>query len=130
MARCDEGYRCEICGQDVEQITDSDLYLRYILGEVPMERLHRFPERHIRCNPFVAQYIRHELFEPVRLEGPFAREQFDPDYRAAEERRITRAWLRLQAIPRLGLTVMEYPFSITPYSGKDEPEPGNEQQTG
>lgn len=123
MARCDEGYRCEICGQDVEQITDSDLYLRYILGEVPLEQLHRLPERHIRCIPFVAQYIRHELFEPVRLEGPFAKEQFDPEYRATEERRITQAWLRLQAIPRLGLTVMEYPFSITPYSEKDEPKP-------
>ena len=37
MARCDEGYRCEVCGKDVEAVTDSDLYLRYILGEVPLD---------------------------------------------------------------------------------------------
>ena len=37
MARCDEGYRCEVCGRDVEAVTDSDLYLRYVLGEVPLE---------------------------------------------------------------------------------------------
>jgi tetratricopeptide (TPR) repeat protein len=40
MARCDEGYRCEVCGRDVEAVTDSDLYLRYVLGEVPLDRLH------------------------------------------------------------------------------------------
>ena len=50
MAKCDEGYRCEVCGRDVEVIAESDLYLRYVLGEVPLERLHRLPERHIRCN--------------------------------------------------------------------------------
>ena len=26
MAKCDEGYRCEVCGRDVEAITESDLY--------------------------------------------------------------------------------------------------------
>ena len=33
MARCDQGYLCEVCGGDVEAITDSDLYLRYVLGD-------------------------------------------------------------------------------------------------
>ena len=28
MARCDQGYLCDVCGQDVEAITESDLYLR------------------------------------------------------------------------------------------------------
>ena len=37
MAKCDEGYRCEMCGRDVEAIAESDLYLRYVLGEVPLE---------------------------------------------------------------------------------------------
>src|SRR5207253_5771351 len=55
--KCDEGYVCEVCGRDVEPITDSDLYLRYVLGEVPLERLHLQRERHIRCNPALAQYI-------------------------------------------------------------------------
>ena len=49
MARCDEGYRCEVCGGDVEAIVDSDLYLRFVLGEVPIFRLQKQAERHIRC---------------------------------------------------------------------------------
>src|SRR5437764_510005 len=32
MAACETGYLCEICGRDVEAITESDLYLRYVLG--------------------------------------------------------------------------------------------------
>ena len=51
MAKCERGYLCEVCGQDVAEITDSDLYLRYVLGEVPIYRLHQLPERHVRCNP-------------------------------------------------------------------------------
>jgi hypothetical protein len=43
VAKCDEGYRCEVCGRDVEAITDSDLYLRFVLGEVPLETLHLSP---------------------------------------------------------------------------------------
>ena len=35
MARCDQGYLCEVCGAEVEEITESDLYLAYVLGEVP-----------------------------------------------------------------------------------------------
>ena len=57
MTRCEEGYLCEVCGQDVAAITESDLYLRYVLGEVPPERLHTLRERHIRCNPALAQFI-------------------------------------------------------------------------
>ena len=51
MAKCDEGYPCEVCGEDVEDITDSDLYLRYVIGLVDPETLHTSPERHLRCNP-------------------------------------------------------------------------------
>jgi hypothetical protein len=108
MARCDEGYRCEVCGQDVEAITDSGLYLRYVLGEVQLEFLHRLPERHIRCDPTFAQYIVDDRFEPVSCDGPFAK------FVAAEETRVTRGWQRLQAIPTLGLTVAEYPLAVTP----------------
>ena len=114
MARCDEGYRCEICGLDVEAITDSDLYLRYILGEVPLELLHRLPERHIVCNPVMAQYIVDPAFPPVEVEGPFAKSFLDYAYVAAEEERVTRGWQRLQAIPSLGLAIPEYPLSVTP----------------
>jgi hypothetical protein len=110
MARCEQGYLCEVCGAEVEQITDSDLYLRYVLGEVPPEQLHRLRERHVRCNPAVAQFIVDPAFEPVRCPGAFAKEQLDAAYVAEEEARVTRGWRRLQAIPSLGLTIVEYPL--------------------
>jgi hypothetical protein len=114
MARCDEGYRCEVCGSDVEAITESDLYLRFVLGEVPLEVIHQAPERHIRCNPALAQYIVDPAFEPVVCDGPFGKAGFDPEYVRAEEQRVTRGWRRLQEIPTLGLTIAEYPLAVTP----------------
>ena len=110
MTRCEQGYLCDVCGGDVAAITDSDLYLRYVLGEVPPEQLHLLPERHIRCNPALAQYIVEPAFAPVRCEGAFAKETLDPEYVAAEEARVTRGWRRLQELPRLGLTILEYPL--------------------
>ena len=41
MARCERGYLCEVCGGEVEELTESDLYLRYVLGEVDPELLHQ-----------------------------------------------------------------------------------------
>lgn len=114
MARCDEGYRCEVCGRDVEAITESDLYLRFVLGEVPLEMLHRLPERHLRCNPALAQYIIADGFEPLRCDGPFDKALLDPSFVADEESRVSRGWRRLQAVPTLRLAVPEYPLSVTP----------------
>lgn len=110
MARCDEGYRCEVCGRDVEAITESDLYLRYVLGEVPLETLHLLPERHIACNPALAQYIVDRSFSPVVFDGVFDKRFFDAGYRIEEEVRVTRGWRRLQEIPNLGLSIPEYPL--------------------
>ena len=112
MAKCDEGYRCEVCGRDVEDIIDSDLYLRYVLGEVPLEGLHLNRERHIRCNPAVAQYIVDDAFAPVSCDGPFDKKNFDAGFLLNEARRVTRAWRRLQTLPTLGLTIAEYPLSL------------------
>src|SRR5438132_9387814 len=80
MARCEQGYLCDVCGKDVESITDSDLYLRYVLGEVAPEQLHLLPERHILCNPSVAQYVVDSGFEPVPCSGPFAKCELDPAF--------------------------------------------------
>jgi hypothetical protein len=111
MAVCETGYLCEVCGEDVGELTDSDLYLRYVLGEVPPEKLHLVPERHIRCNPSLAQFIVDPAFAPVPCDGPFAKHTLDPAYVAEEEARVTRGWRRLQEIPRLGLaTIQEYPL--------------------
>jgi hypothetical protein len=114
MAKCDEGYRCEVCGRDVEAIIDSDLYLRYVLGEVPLELLHRLPERHIRCNPSLAQFIIDSQFEPATCQGPFSKGELDPEFVREEEIRVSLGWRRLQAIPTLRLTVPEYPLNVTP----------------
>jgi hypothetical protein len=110
MARCEQGYLCDVCGREVEEIVDSDLYLRYVLGEVPPDRLQTTPERHIRCNPATAQFIVDPQFEPVHCDGPFAKEQLDPEFVAEQEEKVTRAWRRLQELPRLGLTIAEYPL--------------------
>jgi hypothetical protein len=111
MARCEQGYLCEVCGGDVEEITESDLYLRYVLGDLPPEKLHVSPERHIRCNSVLAQFIVAPGFEPVRCSTAFAKEHLDPNFVAQEEERVTRGWRRLQEIPGLGLaTIQEYPL--------------------
>ena len=84
MAKCDEGYRCEVCQDDVTSIVQSDLYLRYVLGEIDAEVLHLAPERHIRCNPVLAQYIIDPRFEVVRIDGPFDKNDFDDEFVKAQ----------------------------------------------
>src|SRR5262249_60539400 len=86
------------------------LYPRDVRAEVPPEPLHRLPERHVRCNPALAQFIVDPGSEPVCCAGPFAKEQLDPVYVAEQEARVTRGWRRLQELPGLGLTIVEYPL--------------------
>ncbi len=110
MARCEEGYLCEVCGEDVEEITESDLYLRFVLGEVDPETLHVRPERHIRCNPTLAQFIAVEGFPPVVLSGPFAKSELDPEFVAEQEARVSRGYRRLLEILEQELVLTEYPL--------------------
>lgn len=111
MARCEQGYLCDVCGREVEEMIDSDLYLRYILGEVAPEALPLSRERHIRCNPAMAQFIVDAAFDPaVRCDGPFGKEALDAAFVAEEEARVTRAWRRLRELPALGLPILEYPL--------------------
>jgi hypothetical protein len=110
MARCEQGYLCEVCGDDVEDIADSDLYLRYIIGEVDARFLLSAPERHIRCNPVQAQFIVADGFEPVVVDGPFAKKNLDPEDVRRREELVTRGWRRLQEVKELGISVSEYPL--------------------
>jgi hypothetical protein len=110
MVACEQGYLCDVCGVDVEAITESDLYLRYVLGEVSPLALPTQRERHIRCNPATAQYIVDPAFEPVRCDGVFAKEFLDADSVREQELRVTRGWRRLQQIPTLGVAIPEYPL--------------------
>lgn len=110
MARCDEGYLCEVCGLDVAAVTESDLYLRYVMGEIDPIDLPKARERHIRCVPETAQYIVDSKFAPVRCEGMFDKAHLDADFVRERETQVTRAWCRLQEIPALGIPLTEYPL--------------------
>jgi len=110
MAKCDEGYICDICGQDVAELTDSDLYLRYIIGVLDPEVLHTTPERHIRCNATLAQYIVAEDFDAVAVEGPFDKRRLDPKYVQERELLLTRGWNRLKEVVISGEPIIEYPL--------------------
>ena len=111
MAKCEEGYLCDVCGGDVENIWDSDLYLRYVIGKVDPETLHTTRERHIRCNPTLAQFIVDAEFEPVQVAGPFDKRQLDAAYVRDQERLITRGWKRLKELSHQEVvSLLEYPL--------------------
>jgi hypothetical protein len=110
MGQCDEGYLCAECGQEVEKITESELYLAYILGEVGVDELLHRPDRHLRCAVERAQYIIDPAFEPVKCEGFFDKRTLDPAFVIGEELRVTRAWRRLQEVVAQGIPIGEYPL--------------------
>jgi hypothetical protein len=110
MAKCDEGYLCNVCGADVADLIDSDLYLRYVIGQLDPEVLHTTRERHIRCDPVLAQFIVDDEFVPVVVEGPFDKRQLDPVYVAEHEQLVTRGYRRLRELAGLNLAIIEYPL--------------------
>lgn len=111
MAKCDEGYLCRVCGADVESIVDSDLYLRYVIGEVDPETLHTQAERHIRCNPTLAQFIVDDEFAPVVVESAFGKRNLDSQFVQIREDLVTRGWRRLQELAGSHTPVTEYPLA-------------------
>jgi hypothetical protein len=113
MAKCDEGYLCEVCGEEVERLTDSALYLQYVIGWIDPETLHTRRECHLRCVPAVSQFIDDDRFAPqVVLEGALDRRCLDPEFAAARVELITRGYQRLWELQtqRRGLTVVDYPL--------------------
>ena len=112
MARCEQGYLCEVCREEVESIRESDLYLRFVIGELKSSQLLAAPERHIRCNPVLAQFIQHPDFEPIDVEGDFDRRLFDPLEMAPRIELVTRGWLRLQELAGLSspIPLSQYPL--------------------
>ena len=110
MAKCDEGYLCDVCGQDVPNITESDLYLRYVTGMIDAETLHTTSERHIRCNPTLAQFIVDAKFPPVKVEGDFAKANLDPQFVGDREQLLTRGYLRLLELAKVDLPIADYPL--------------------
>jgi hypothetical protein len=118
MARCDEGYRCEACGQDVEDIRTSDLYLRYVIGELDPEVLHTTPERHIACNPALAQFIVDDAFPPVIVKGAFDKRQLDAAFVQEREELVTRGWRRLQELAGQTDDVSMHDYPLPEMRGK------------
>lgn len=112
MAVCETGYLCDVCGEEVELLEDSRLYLLYVLGEIASESLTLESERHIRCDPILAQFIVFEGFEPIAVEGPFSKRFLDPAFVAAEEKRISRGYARLIEIARSPrpIALSDYPI--------------------
>lgn len=123
MAKCDEGYLCSVCGGDVAEITDSDLYLRYVIGLLDPELLHVTPERHIGCNPILAQFIVADDFEPVELGDEWGKQHLNPEFVRQRESLVTRGWQRLKEVRSLGeVSILEYrlPELIDPQSENSE----------
>ncbi|EMI43267.1 hypothetical protein [Rhodopirellula sp. SWK7] len=112
MAKCDQGYLCEVCGDEVTSIVESDLYLRYVLGQLDAEKLHVSPERHLRCNPVLAQYIEDERFEMILIDSEFDKRQLDGQYVAEQTARVSRAYRRLREIAEseTPISMLEYPI--------------------
>ncbi len=110
--KCEEGYLCDVCGGDVEEITDSDLYLRYVIGLIDPETLHTTRERHIRCNPTLAQFIVAEDFEPVLIDGDFDKRRLDAAFVRQREELVSRGYLRLREIRTMSreTPILEYPL--------------------
>jgi hypothetical protein len=109
MAKCEEGYLCDVCGGDVEALSDSDLYLRYVIGLIDPEVLHTSRERHIRCNPALAQFIVAEDFSPVVVEGEFDKRRLDPAYVRERETLVSRGWRRLHELGSVE-RIIDYPL--------------------
>lgn len=111
MAKCDEGYICSVCGKDVENVLESDLYLRYVIGQLDPELLHTTPEKHIRCNPTLAQFIVAEDFEPVVLDDEFSKQHLDSSYVSEQETLVTRGWRRLHEIKTFeDISILKFPL--------------------
>ncbi len=114
MARCDQGYLCRVCGEEVEHITDSQLYLSYVIGEVDPETLHQSTECHLSCSPAFAQFISDPRFcLQNEVAADFAKVNLDPAYVSLRTCLVSRGYARLWAIReerRKPLTVVEYPL--------------------
>jgi hypothetical protein len=113
MAKCDEGYLCEVCGEEVEVLTESALYLQYVIGWIDPETLHTRRECHLRCQPTLAQFIDDNRFAPpVEITGDFDRRRLDPIFVAERSRLVTRGYQRLWELQdgRRAETVVDYPL--------------------
>lgn len=112
MARCDQGYLCDVCGEEVEHIGQSDLYLRFVTGQISSQQLLSSPERHLLCNPVVAQFIVDSQFPEVQVEGLFGKSELDPNQVQQQEKLMTRGWLRLIELEKIAKTLPVHMYPL------------------
>ena len=110
MAKCDEGYICQVCGEEVKGIQQSDLYLRFVIGMVDPETLHLQPERHLKCNPSLAQFIDDPDYANLDVEAGFRKDDLDDVYVAEQSELINRGFERLKEVTKLDIPIQEYPL--------------------
>jgi hypothetical protein len=72
--------------------------------------LHTTRERHIRCNPSLAQFIVADEFEPVAVDGEFDKRRMDPAFVREREILVTRGWRRLHEVAGQELSIVDYPL--------------------
>jgi hypothetical protein len=110
MAKCEQGYLCDVCGGDVEDLVDSALYLRFVIGQLDPETLHTTRERHVRCHPTLAQFIVDADFPPMYADGAFDKRQLDAAWVRDQESLVTRGWRRLRELAALEVSIIDYPL--------------------
>lgn len=111
MAKCEEGYLCEVCGHDVENLRDSGLYLQFILGWIDPETLHTRREIHIDCLPALAQFIDDTNYpRPLEVPPEFHREHLDAQFVRQRTEQVSRAYQRLRELDQMSQrpAVIEY----------------------
>lgn len=110
MAKCDQGYICQVCGEEVKGIAQSDLYLRFVIGWVDAETLHLQPERHIKCNPSLAQFIDDPQFSELVVDQEFQKCHLDEEFISKRTSLVTRGFERLKSVANQKLPITEYPL--------------------
>ena len=112
MARCDQGYLCDVCDEEVEHIWQSDLYLRFVTGQISSQDLLSSPERHLLCNPVVAQFIVNDEFPEIHVEGAFSKTELDPEQVRQQEDLMSRGWLRLMELQKIAKTLPVHMYPL------------------
>jgi len=124
MAHCDEGYLCQVCGEEVKRIDQSLLYLRYVLGWITVDQLTKQPEAHLHCAPTFAQFILDPDFHcDLPLDPALCKQQLDAEFRQARETLITAGYHRLKYLQkhRRSLSITQYPILNQVVSIDDTP---------
>ena len=91
------------------------------------ELLHATPDKHIRCNPALAQFIVAEDFDPVVVEDEFSKSNLDKVYVQKREKLVTRGWVRLGELKQMqDASILEFPLPEVIEAMQAEQEKGAE----